>query len=137
MGGCLPPRNRTIMNTAQKLVLLTALALGLTAVPKASSVDPLMSPKDKSLKLKVVLGSAATDPDLVRGLPKGAGVRVRAMRHPVVPGSSKADPILVSSEYAAKNPFQNYPGRQAEMIRASAAQGKQCEPGCSGACCKK
>ena len=123
------------MKNMHKLTLATVLAAGFTLAGQVKADDSLLPPRAKELFSKTVARGAQTDPDLIKSQVTGPAAKAQAIR-PSVVTSTKADPDLVrGTAYGAKNPLRD--SQPQFEVAPLAKPGKQCEAGCTKACCEK
>ncbi|MBI3852994.1 MAG: hypothetical protein HY298_22300 [Verrucomicrobia bacterium] len=104
------------MKSFNKILLVSAVAVGFNLAQAAKADEPLLSPRGKANQITRVPG-INTDPDLVRGQLLGAAAKAQSARPTMIAGSSKNDPDLVHGVpyLAGKNPMRDLRGKTFEV----------------------
>lgn len=104
------------MKTFNKILLVSAVAVGFTLAQPTKADEPLLSPRGRANQITRISGTNS-DPDLVHGRPIGMAVKTQSLHPTIVAGSSKNDPDLVHGVplVMGKNPLRDLRGKAFEV----------------------
>lgn len=123
------------MKKTHKLILAAVVAAGFTLGNAGKADESLLPPRAQALFPSIRASDSKDSTDLIRSQPISGNTKVQALRANVV-ARTASDPNLVQSVYTGKNAIRDASATQFE-VAPLAKPGKQCEPGCTKACCVK